>query len=53
MTLWPDLFDSLLFSNMQRYACFKVTCLSTPQFFKYERAFMFVDLFKQLLALRF
>ena len=53
MTWWLDFFDSLLFSNILRYAGFKVSCLSTLWFFKFERAFMLIDLFKSLLALEF
>jgi len=53
MTWWRDFFDSLLFSNMLTYVGFKVSCLSTLGFFKLERTFMLVDLFRELLGLRF
>ena len=46
MTWWPDFFDSLVFSNMFRSAGFNVSSLSTFYFFKLERAFIFVDLFR-------
>ena len=46
-------FDSMLFSNMLRYKGFKVSCLSTPWFFKLERTFMLVNLFQELLTLEF
>jgi len=53
MTWWRDFFDSLLFSNMLRYVAFKVSCLYTLWFFKLERTFMLVDLFRELLVLGF
>ena len=45
------LYSSMLFSDMLRYVCFKVFCLSTLWFFKLD--FMLVDLFRELLALEF
>ena len=53
MTWLFDFFDSLLFSNMLRSAGFKVSCLHTLWFFKFERAFMLANLFKELLTLGF